>query len=81
MEGAFSTLFPFGYPFEGPMNDRQLRHSLHQASNAFTSEPMYVMYQHNFKRRRGVSQGVAAAFKDDPECLAELQEVRISAYN
>jgi hypothetical protein len=78
MNGAFCTLFPFGYPLihKGPVNDKALKHMLNQCSNAFTSEPHFIMHQFNLKRRRLVSQGVTAVFKDDQTCLDDLKAYR-----
>jgi hypothetical protein len=74
MMGTFPTLFPYGYPFGGKLEVDQLRHMLHQCSNAFSSDPNFVMYCWNMLQRRNVSQGACSAFKDDPETLNELME-------
>ena len=70
--GTFPTLFPYGYPFAGKLEADQLKHMLHQCSNAFSSDPNFVMYCWNMLQRRNVSQGSSNVFKDDQETKDEL---------
>lgn len=74
MEGLFPWLFPNGYPYKGALRENELKHMLNQASNAFSSEATFVFLCFDMLRRRSVSRGVHAVFKNDPESIEELTE-------
>lgn len=40
--GAFPHFFPCGCPYSGIPRDKEIRHMLNQATNASTSEPMFI---------------------------------------
>jgi len=68
----FPWLFPNGYPYKGALKENELKHMLNQASNAFSSEATFVFLCFDMLRRRSVSRGVHAVFKNDPESIEEL---------
>jgi hypothetical protein len=80
MEGLFVTIFPWGYCHDGPVNIFQLRHMLQQGSDNFTTEPTFLMFQHNFQQRRNVSRSVIATFKDDNNSIKEINKVLTNDY-
>ena len=72
MSNTFPTQYVFGYPFKGPLTQDQLNHMLHQGSNIFTDDAMWIAYIFNFLHHKKVSQSVSVMFKDDPESLKQL---------
>ena len=73
MGGSFPDLFPCGYPHEGILQNDEVKHMINQASNRFTSNPIYLMYINNMLTRRKVSQAVSSLFKDDKSTLDQLK--------
>ena len=47
---------------------------LHQASNAFTDNSIFIIYMFNHFMRRKNSQSVKYTFLKDPSCLEQLKE-------
>lgn len=74
MEGLFPWLFPNGYPYDKPLQQAELKHMLHQASNNFTSDTTFISLTFDMMRRRSVSTGVTAIFKNDPESLNQFKD-------
>ena len=73
LAGAFPFLFPFGCPYAGVPSEEDLKHMIHQASNAFTGSPEFLMYLFSFGSRVDVARGVTAAFKADVHVAAQLK--------
>jgi hypothetical protein len=74
LEGFFPMLFPWGCPYKQIVQHDQLQHMLHQASNAFTDNSIFIIYMFNHFMRRKNSQSAKYTFLKDPSCLEQLKE-------
>ena len=74
MSDTFPTHYVFGYPFAGQLTEEQLQHMLHQGSNIFSDDAMWISFIFNLLHRRKVSQAVSLLFKDDPDSLNQLTD-------
>lgn len=76
MEGAFPWLFPFGYGYKNdPLTVTRSQHMLHQCSNVFSNEAIWVALVFDMFKRRTVSIGVAVMNRTDPETVKTVTEL------